>query len=119
MQNTAAFYNELSGEYGLPAEDARFVLPNACATEITCTMNLRELIHFCNERLCSRAQWEIRDMARLMANAVIDVMPEAKIMLVPKCEKNAKYPYCTESQCCGRHKKLKEVYQTEENDAKS
>jgi len=44
-------------------EDARYVLPNACSTNITVTMNARELWHFFDLRCCRRAQWEIRMMA--------------------------------------------------------
>lgn len=50
-------------------------------------------------------------MALLMKDEVANVFPKAKEMLVPKCEKNMKYPFCPEQQCCGRHKKLKDVYQ--------
>lgn len=46
-------------EAGVPAEDSRMLLPNACCSEICVKMNLRELIHFSNERLCACAQWEI------------------------------------------------------------
>ena len=70
-------------ELGIPNEDARYVLPNACATEMYLSCNLRELIHICNERLCSRAQWEIRELVREMV-ALVD--PELKFMLVPKCK---------------------------------
>lgn len=45
------------------AEDARFVLPNACCTKLVVTMNARELRHFFSLRCCNRAQWEIRQMA--------------------------------------------------------
>ena len=92
-------------------EDARYILPNACATEIECSMNFRELMQFCNLRLCNRAQWEIRELAMKMRDAVIEVMPEAKDYLVPNCEKYAPYYFCTESRSCGKHKKLKEVYE--------
>ncbi|MGE5283348.1 MAG: FAD-dependent thymidylate synthase, partial [Actinomycetota bacterium] len=55
---------------GVPAEDARFVLPNATETKILITMNARELHHFFALRTCRRAQWEIRDMAlRMLAIA--------------------------------------------------
>ena len=47
---------------GVPNEDARYILPNACTTCIEVKMNFRTLIHFMNERLCTRAQWEIRQM---------------------------------------------------------
>ena len=48
------------------AEDARFVLPNACETKLLMTMNARELRHFFSLRCCNRAQWEIREMADKM-----------------------------------------------------
>ena len=65
-----------------PNEDARYILPNACATELYLSCNLRELIHIANERLCSRAQWEIR---KLVKNMVSLVDPRLQFMLVPKC----------------------------------
>ena len=59
------FYGELL-EAGVPAEDARFVLPNAAETKIVVTMNGRELRHFFALRCCRRAQWEIRALAKEM-----------------------------------------------------
>ena len=56
------FYEALVEE-GVPKEDARFVLPNACTTRIVFTMNGEELVHFLRLRTCTRAQWEIRKMA--------------------------------------------------------
>ena len=67
----------------VPNEDARYILPNACATELYLSCNLRELIHIANERLCARAQWEIRDLVKQMV-ALID--PSLHFMLVPKCK---------------------------------
>ena len=51
---------------GIPAEDARYLLPNAAESKIVVTMNVRELLHFFNLRCCNRAQWEIREMAHRM-----------------------------------------------------
>ena len=51
---------------GVPAEDARYLLPNAAESKIVITMNVRELLHFFSLRCCNRAQWEIRDMAHRM-----------------------------------------------------
>ncbi|NGM17372.1 FAD-dependent thymidylate synthase [Eggerthellaceae bacterium zg-893] len=53
-------------DLGVPAEDARYLLPNAAASKIVVTMNVRELLHFFNLRCCNRAQWEIRDLAHRM-----------------------------------------------------
>lgn len=51
---------------GVKKEDARYVLPNACATSLVVTMNARELLHFFQLRLHPSAQWEIREMAGKM-----------------------------------------------------
>jgi thymidylate synthase (FAD) len=51
---------------GIPAEDARYLLPNAMETKIVVTMNMRELLHFFELRCCKRAQWEIREVAVAM-----------------------------------------------------
>ena len=56
-------------------EDARFILPNACETKMIVTMNARELSHFFSLRCCNRAQWEIRDVAWQMFEAVAKVAP--------------------------------------------
>lgn len=81
--STIERWYELYREDDIPNEDARYILPNACATEMYLSCNLRELIHISNERLCSRAQWEIRDLAKKMVELVD---PELKFMLVPKCQ---------------------------------
>jgi thymidylate synthase (FAD) len=62
-------------EAGIPAEDARYILPNATQTNIVMTMNARELLHFFNLRCCERAQWEIRAMAVEMLRLVKEVAP--------------------------------------------
>lgn len=108
MANCRKAYENLQS-LGIPNEDARFVLPNACETQIEVKMNLRELIHFMNERLCTRAQWEIRELAQKMRDEVLNVMPEFKPYLVPKCESHAVMPYCTEHNSCGKHKLLKDL----------
>lgn len=97
---------------GIKAEDARMLLPNACCTQICVKMNLREFIHFCNERLCACAQWEIRALAREMAKAVSAVEPELAPYLVPKCEAHAPYCFCTEtkSRSCGRHPVMSDIF---------
>ena len=68
---------------GVPNEDARYILPNACATSLYLSCNLRELIHMANERLCTRAQWEIRNLVKAMCELVD---PQLQFMLVPKCQ---------------------------------
>ena len=82
MERIGDWYHGCQAE-GIPNEDARYILPNACATSLYMSLNLRELIHMCNERLCTRAQWEIRE---LVANMRQLVDPQLQFMLVPKCK---------------------------------
>ena len=51
---------------GLKKEDARFVLPNACTSEIVVTANFRQWRHIFSLRLSPKAQWEIRKACRLI-----------------------------------------------------
>ncbi len=51
---------------GLRKEDARFVLPNACTSEIVVSANFREWRHIFKLRTSAKAQWEIRDACRAM-----------------------------------------------------
>ena len=60
---------------GVPQEDARYLLPNACSTAIVVTMNARELRHFFQLRLHPSAQWEIREMAKTMLSLVKERAP--------------------------------------------
>ena len=105
-------YNRLQ-KFGIPNEDARYVLPNACETTIEVKMNGRALIHFFNERLCTRAQWEIRQMAMMMKKCVEEYdeqCAEFAKLFVPKCEAHLGTPFCTEHSTCGRHPLLKDIY---------
>ena len=70
MEHVWAFYNKLL-KAAVKGEDARFVLPNACCSEIIMTMNFRELRHFFKLRTSKHAQWEIRNMAKEMWNQVM------------------------------------------------
>jgi len=74
MRRSLALYEELLAA-GIPAEDARFVLPNATQTKIMVTMNARELHHFFALRTCRRAQWEIRALAMEMLRLAREKAP--------------------------------------------
>lgn len=118
MDDIRSFYTEATTA-GIPMEDARYVLPNACATNLEVTFNLRSLINFMNLRLCTRAQNEIRELAKYMRSLIVAEFPDLEKYLVPKCEANAPYYFCTEQKCCGRHPKLKEVYKGYESSKES
>lgn len=86
MSYAQSLYSDMV-EAGIPEEDARYVLPNACCTNLVVTMNLRELSHFLGLRRCARAQDEIRALADEMARQVLDAMFDAGILVKPSSEK--------------------------------
>jgi len=89
------------------AEDARYVLPNACETSLIATFNARSLYNFFKHRLCERAQWEIRDMADQMASLVLDVAPTLFKRVGPPCV----FGICPEGKMsCGKAAEKKKKY---------
>lgn len=89
-------------------EDARFVLPNACETKIVVTMNARTLMNFFHHRCCSRAQWEIKEVADLMLKEVCAVAPNLFKKAGPSCVAGA----CPEGKMtCGKAKEMREFYE--------
>ena len=84
MQQIHSTYATLL-EAGVPAEDARFVLPNAAPTKLVLSMNARELHHFFALRCCRRAQWEIRAMATMMLHRCREIAPVLFETAGPPC----------------------------------
>lgn len=88
-------------------EDARFVLPNACETQIIMTMNARSLHNFFKHRCCNRAQWEIKDVADQMLALCLKVAPELFKNAGPACVRGA----CSEGKMtCGKAQEIREFY---------
>ena len=89
MQTIESWYVDWQKQLGNKGEksneDARFVLPNACETRLTVTMNVRELLHFFSLRMCSRAQWEIRRMAEEMFRLCYETAPSLFRYAGPAC----------------------------------
>ena len=87
-------------------EDSRYVLSNACDTKIVMTFNIRSLYNFFSLRCCSRAQWEIRELACRML-ALVKVVS-------PALFKNAG-PSCVSGKCsegafsCGRMPEVRRI----------
>lgn len=97
MKRIQEFY-DCATNNGIPNEDARFVLPNACETKIIMTMNIRELLHFFTERCCDRAQWEIREMADKMLIICKEIAPSLFVSAGASCVRGK----CKEGEmCCG------------------
>lgn len=88
---------------GEPAKEAaRGVLGIDFNSKVNCTMTLEALIAFANKRLCTRAQWYIRTMAKQLIAEVVSEMPELKSLLVPQCVAKG---YCPEkNKGCPLHR---------------
>ncbi|GHS89146.1 flavin-dependent thymidylate synthase [Synergistales bacterium] len=92
-----AAYEELCA-LGVPAEDARFILPHGWETRLVFTMNARELHHFFALRLCRRAQWEIQSLARQMLRLTRAAAPLLFRVSGPSCVTGQ----CSEARPCGK-----------------
>lgn len=94
MKEISDFY-QFALSKGIPAEDARFVLPNATPTNFHILVNFRELQHIADLRLCTRAQWEIRQLIAKMRSEIMKVIPELGKFIQPKCGEY-RLGYCDE-----------------------
>ena len=89
-------------------EDARFVLPNACETQMVMTMNARSLMNFFKIRCCKRAQWEIQDVANQMLALVSEVAPNLFKNAGPSCVRGG----CSEGKMsCGKPAEVRKFYE--------
>lgn len=106
IKAAAKAYRELVAD-DVPAEDARFVLPNAAETKIIVTMNARELLHFFELRCCERAQWEIRAMAVEMLRVLKPIAPVIFSSAGPGCLLGP----CPEGEMtCGKAKEIRQKF---------
>ena len=106
LRSIHRFYAEMI-EAGIPAEDARYILPNATETKIMVTMNARELFHFFRLRCCERAQWEIREMSLEMLKLVKAVAPTIFRNAGPGCLNGP----CPEGpMTCGKASETRDFY---------
>ena len=86
-------YNKLI-DMDIPAEDSRYILPNAACTNIMVTMNARSLLNFFELRCCLHAQWEIRKLANMMLKLVQKKAPIIFKDAGPSCKNKG---ICTEN----------------------
>jgi len=88
---------------GIPPEDARFVLPNACTSTISMSINYHALLDLAKERLCGRAQWEIRELLEAIKAEVEKVSPKLAGYMQPKCYW---LKHCPEKKGCDRYERI-------------
>ena len=72
MDKAAKAYRRLLAK-GVKKEDARFLLPEATKTSLIMTINVRSLMNFLSLRLDKSAQWEIRELANAMVQALKEI----------------------------------------------
>lgn len=82
-------------DLGIPAEDARYIFPNAIETKLVFTLNARSLFNFFEQRICLKAQWEIRQLAVAMLREVRRVAPKVFATAGAPCQYQT--PFCRES----------------------
>jgi flavin-dependent thymidylate synthase len=71
-------------EMGVPAQDARGLLPTNIQTNIIMKANLRTLADLVGKRINPRAQGEYTEFMKLTAKAILDVHPWAGGFLFPE-----------------------------------
>lgn len=91
-------------EGGMKVEDARLVLPQACATTIICKMNARELIHIIEERECTCTQSQHRDVATQMHDLAKGSFGFIFDHVGPKCYRLGRCPEKRNSKGCKLYK---------------
>jgi len=89
MERLREGYNRLVS-LGIPKEDARFILPNACTTHLVMTANFREWLHILSLRLEKRAQWEIRTLMEKILEILKEKAPAVFGDINPQSTKNEK-----------------------------
>lgn len=87
-------------------DQIRTILPIGCECKLNIAFTIEGLIHFCNIRLCNRADKPIRELAKLMRDEVLKIAPIYEPYLVPKCQRDL---YCEEKHGCGKYPSKDEV----------
>ncbi len=119
MKETIELYSEIqeyvydkTDSHERANEQARYVLPMATHSSFVFGLTIEALLHFMNARLCLRAEDKIRELAKLMKEATLEILPELENKLVPNCQANL---WCPEGKhTCGAYptkKELKEIIQ--------
>ena len=95
---------------GITGEQAndlmRTMLPIGVPCNLTMGFTIEALIHFMHKRLCVRADAPIRQVAKLMKEAVLAVEPRYAELFVPQCQADM---YCPEKHGCGAYPNKEEV----------
>lgn len=61
---------------GMKKEDARYILPQSCTTELNLCLNFQGWQDFLRNRADKHAQWEIREVALMIQDRLHSIAPE-------------------------------------------
>ena len=70
-----AAYEKMTS-FGVPKEDARYILPSAIKTKLVMTLSAKSLMHMVWQRTALQAQWEIRQLATMLESEAKRATPE-------------------------------------------
>ena|GEM_PF-635781 len=88
-------------------KSAAYILPNGTEIPVILSANDKAIAHIISDRTCSRAQWEIRDIAQKILDIAKQENPTAYRKSGPRCV----YGVCPEGAlCCGKSAEMKERY---------
>lgn len=105
--NAMAYLRKAIGdmqEAGISKEDAANLLPLGMETGICCKHNARNLMNMFEQRLCTRAYWEYRDLMQMLYDELHDYSDEwatlCELLFKCKCDKTG---FCAEEYSCGKY----------------
>lgn len=93
IEDSVGAYAHLT-ENGCPKEEARQVLPNACATNYLWTIDARNLMFFLRQRCCNRNVTEMRIFANRVLSLVEEHFPSLFKNVGPQCFMDKAYGGC-------------------------
>jgi thymidylate synthase (FAD) len=100
FNESVGWYAEAIDKLGVPPEEARQLLPNACAVNYMVTMDVRNILFFLRQRLCHRNVYEMRIFANILRGLCLIWWPEVFANSGPACFADGK---CNQGKmACGR-----------------
>ena len=93
-------------ELNIPKEDIALLLPLAMHSKMVLRTNLRNLIDMSHQRLCTRANWEFRELFHAIMKSLREYSSEWDTIIyrcfMPKCRYLG---FCPEKHSCGAMEK--------------
>lgn len=106
IEDNRKLYNSLLGK--VDPNLLIYITPHASVIDLVTTMNARELLHLCNLRTCSRAQWVIRDLVTDMLKQLKHIDKDMFANFGPSCYT---FGVCPEGRmCCGKQLEMKNKF---------